>query len=74
MLSTDVVLDRKIDAALQYPELHAEVHTALERFGEQRVREGRYTEIIRYRQHMLPVRTAIEAAVHGRVADATAGC
>ena len=98
----DAALDRKIDAALQYPELRDEVQAALERFGrgafaveclrpvttrlmldafdaelpayerygEQRVREGRYTEIIRYRQHVLPVRAAIEAAVHGRVADA----
>ena len=98
----DAALDRKIDAALQYPELRDEVHAALQRFGrgafaveclrpvttalmldtfdrelpayerygEQRVREGRYTEIIRYRQHVLPVRAAIETAVHGRVADA----
>ena len=41
---------------------------AYERYGEQRVRDGRYTEIIRYRQHVLPVRAATEAAVHGRVA------
>lgn len=98
----DAALDRKIDAAVQYPELRAEVHGALERFGrgafaveclrpastagqleafcaelpgyerygEARVRAGRYTEIIRCRQHVLPVREAIEAAVHGRVADA----
>jgi hypothetical protein len=97
----DAALDRKIDAALQYPELRPEVHAALERFGrsafaveclrpaatplmldamdgevpfyerygEQRVREGRYAEIIRYRQHVLPVRAAIEAIVHGRTAD-----
>lgn len=95
-------LDRKIDAALQYPELRPEVQAALERFGrgafaveclrpattapmldlfdgalpayerygEQRVREGRYSEIIRYRQHVLPVRAAIEAAVHRHLADA----
>ena len=43
---------------------------AYERYGEDRVRAGRYTEIIRYRQHVLPVRAAIEAAVHGRLADA----
>jgi hypothetical protein len=98
----DAALDRKIDAALQYPELRPEVHAALDRFGrgafaveclrpvaptpmpdafdgglpayerygEQRVREGRYADIIRYRQHVLPVRTAIEAAVHEHVADA----
>jgi hypothetical protein len=98
----DRALDRKIDAALQYPELRPEVDAALarfgrrafaieclrpattaqtldafraelpayERYGEQRVREGRYRDIIRYRQHVLPVRAAIETAVHGRVADA----
>lgn len=97
----DAALDRKIDAALQYPELRPEVLAALERFGrgafaveclrpaatarqldafhtvlpsyerygEERVRAGRYTEIIRYAQHVLPVRAAIEAAVHCRVAD-----
>jgi hypothetical protein len=43
---------------------------AYERFGEQRVREGRYAQIIRYRQHVLPVRAAIEDGVLGRVADA----
>ena len=91
----DAALYRKIDAALQYPELRPEVHGALERFGrgafaveclrpvtaaraadtvddeppfyerygEQRVREGRYAEIIRHRQHVQPVRAAIEAAV-----------
>ena len=98
----EAALDRKIDAALQYPELRPEVHAALERYGrgafaveclrpvttalmldaldgelpfyerygEQRVRDGRYAEIIRYRQHVLPVRTAIEAAVHGQTVDA----
>jgi hypothetical protein len=33
-----------------------------ERYGGIRVSEGRYDEIIRYRQHVLPVRTAIEKA------------
>jgi hypothetical protein len=33
-----------------------------ERYGGIRVSEGRYDEIIRYRQHVLPVRTAIEQA------------
>ena len=98
----DAALDRKIDAALQYPELRPEVDGALERFGrgafaveclrpvtaalaadavddelpsyerygEQRVREGRYAQIIRYRQHVLPVRAAIEAAVHGLTTEA----
>jgi hypothetical protein len=35
---------------------------AYERFGEMRRSEGRYSEIIRYRQHVLPVREAIEKA------------
>jgi hypothetical protein len=43
---------------------------AYERHGERRVHEGRYDQIIHYRQHVLPVRAAIDAAVHGRVADA----
>ena len=43
---------------------------AYERYGEQRVREGRYPDVIRYRQHVLPVRLAIERAVRGRAADA----
>ena len=34
-----------------------------EHYGAERVRDGRYAEIIRYRQHVLPVRTAIDAAV-----------
>lgn len=33
-----------------------------ERYGETRRREGRYQEVICYRQHVLPVREAIEAA------------
>jgi hypothetical protein len=89
----EATLDRKIAAALSYPELQGEVQTALqrfgrhafaveclrpaatvatlaafelelpyyERFGEQRVREGRYGEVIRYRDHVRPVRDAIEA-------------
>jgi hypothetical protein len=91
----DAALERKIGAALEYPELRDEVHAALarygrpafaveclrpvttalmldaftreppayERYGEQRVREGRYAEIIRYREHVLPIRDAIAAAV-----------
>ena len=58
-MTTDLMLDAFDDELPAY-----------ERYGEQRVREGRYAEIIRYRQHVLPVRAAIEAAVHGRVADA----
>ena len=34
-----------------------------ERYGQIRVSEGRYTEIIRYRQHVLPVLAAIERAI-----------
>jgi hypothetical protein len=34
-----------------------------ERFGERRVKEGRYSEIIRYRDHVRPVAMAIEAAL-----------
>jgi len=34
-----------------------------ERFGEKRVNEGRYAEIIRYRDHVRPVALAIEAAL-----------
>jgi hypothetical protein len=91
----DAALARKIDAALEYPELRAEVHAALHRFGKQafaveclrpvttrlmierfeheapayesygaiRVNEGRYEEVIRYRDHVLPVRRAIEQAI-----------
>jgi len=35
---------------------------AYERYGTIRVNEGRYDEVIRYREHVLPVRHAIEAA------------
>ena len=34
-----------------------------ERYGRQRVNEGRYSEIIRYRDHVRPVAMAIEAAL-----------
>jgi len=89
----EAALERKIDAALQYPELRDEVQVALARFGrnafgveclrpatttlmierfeqelpiyerhgEQRQREGRYNDVIRYRQHVLPVRAAIQS-------------
>jgi hypothetical protein len=33
---------------------------AYEQFGEQRVGEGRYRQVIRYRQHVLPVLSALE--------------
>lgn len=90
-LSVDA-LDRKIAAALAYPELRDEVTKALarfgrnafareclrpvttrwlieqfeselpayERYGQMRVEEGRYREIIRYRDHVWPVIAAIE--------------
>jgi hypothetical protein len=35
---------------------------AYERYGKMRVDEGRYDEVIRYREHVLPVRHAIEQA------------
>ena len=35
---------------------------AYEHYGQMRVSQGRYQEIIRYRQHVLPVRDAIERA------------
>jgi AcrR family transcriptional regulator len=91
----DAALDRKINAALAYPELHDEVTVALQRFGRSafaveclrpsgtrlmlehferelpayerygqiRVDEGRYTDVIRYREHVLPVLTALAGAV-----------
>lgn len=34
---------------------------SFEAFGEQRVGEGRYREVIRYRRHVLPVLSALEA-------------
>lgn len=36
---------------------------AYERYGEIRVAQGRYQGVIRYREHVLPVRRAIEEAV-----------
>ncbi len=89
---SDTALDRKIAAALAYPELNDEVTKALarfgrsafareclrpvtthrmieqfkseipayERYGQMRVDEGRYREIIRYRDHVWPVIAAIE--------------
>jgi hypothetical protein len=97
----EAALDRKIDAAMHYPELRGEVEAALahfgrrafaveclrpattdsalaafavepplfERHGQMRVGQGRYHEVIRYAQHVLPVRAAIDAAILGRVAD-----
>src|SRR5262249_42745824 len=36
---------------------------AYERYGEFRVKQRRYTDVIRYREHVLPVRDAIQKAV-----------
>ena len=101
----DAALDRKIAAALAYPELRDEVDAALarfgsaafaveclrpvttaavldgfdhdapgyERFGARRVGEGRYADVIRYREHVLPVRRAIEAAAAAGVDRAVGG-
>ncbi len=91
----DAAVERKVAAALDYPELRGEVDAALarfgqaafaveclrpvtmrqmigdfgielpfyERYGETRRKEGLYQEVIRYRQHVLPVLEAIEKAV-----------
>jgi hypothetical protein len=88
----DAALARKIDSALEYPELRDEVSATLQRFGrgafaveclrpaqtrsmieqfsrdrpayerygQMRVEKGLYDEVIRYREHVLPVRTAIQ--------------
>jgi hypothetical protein len=37
-----------------------------ERFGEKRVTEGRYSDVVRYRDHVRPVALAIEAAANHR--------
>ncbi len=90
----EAALERKLEAALAYLELRAEVQAAVERFGRQayaveclrpaatramiarfemekpayersgqiRVGEGRYHEVIRFREHVWPVLAAIEAA------------
>ena len=87
----EAALDRKLTAALAYPEMRYEVEAALgrfgreafaveclrpssthtviaefeqdlpnyERFGQIRVEEGRYADVIRYRDHVLPVIDAI---------------
>jgi hypothetical protein len=47
---------------------------AYEHYGEIRVKQGRYREIIRYRPHVLPVRMAIEKAAGGaRILKPAAG-
>jgi len=87
----DAALQRKIDAAMAYREMQAEVEDALHRFGKQafaseslrpgnsrpvleqfettppryesvgegRVASGRYRHVIRYREHVLPVFSAM---------------
>jgi hypothetical protein len=87
-------IERKIAAALDYPEMRGEVQQLLERFGrnafaEERLREshtpemlerfastppkyeeygamrvgeGRYSEVIRFAEHVLPVAIAVGAA------------
>src|SRR5437867_1819390 len=91
----EAAVERKLRAALNYPEMRVEVQAALlshgkrafaveclrpattaamverfekeppayERLGQIRVNEGRYGEVVRYRQHVLPIRAAIERAV-----------
>jgi hypothetical protein len=92
----DAALERKIAAAMAYPEMQGEVRAALNKFGKQsfaveylrpaatstmlrkfeimppryellgeiRVSEGRYREIVRYREHLLPVFTALGLTTH----------
>ena len=91
----DAALERKITAAMAYPEMQSEVQASLDRFGprafaieslrpsslpmmleqfeqtppsyesfgQSRVREGRYREVIRHRAHVLPVFEALGIAV-----------
>jgi hypothetical protein len=115
----DAAFTRKVAAARNYPELQAEVETALngtvhasfsndpilnersrstygvttannfrveclrpvnlngaepkhaapfyEEYGERQVSAGRYTRVLRYREHMLPLADALEAHVRGAV-------
>jgi hypothetical protein len=92
----DAALERKIAAAMAYPEMQGEVRAALNRFGKQsfaveylrpattsamldkfeivppryellgeiRVSEGRYDEIVRYREHLFPVFAALGLTRH----------
>ncbi|MCA1576753.1 MAG: hypothetical protein LC794_05240 [Acidobacteria bacterium] len=116
----DAAFARKVSAARNYPELHAEVEAALngtvntgftsdpilnersrstygvttannfrveclrpvnvngikpnkdatpfyEEYGERQVSAGRYTHVLRYREHMLPLAEALDAHVRGAV-------
>jgi hypothetical protein len=92
----DAALERKIAAAMAYPEMQGEVRAALNKFGKQsfaveylrpattsamlgtfeitppryellgeiRVSEGRYREIVRYREHLFPVFAALGVTTH----------
>ncbi len=44
-----------------------------ERYGERRVTEGRYSDVIRYRDHVQPVALAIEAAANQMASRAAGG-
>jgi hypothetical protein len=93
----EAALERKLNAAFQYPEMKDEVRVALERFGRGafaveclrpatasimlerfdkecpeyersgriRVEQGVYQDVILYREHVRPVRDAIERAFGG---------
>ena len=92
----EAALQRKIAAAMAYPEMQGEVRAALNKFGKQsfaveylrpattsamldkfeitppryellgeiRVSEGRYREIVRYREHLFPVFAALGVTTH----------
>lgn len=92
----NAALERKIAAAMAYPEMQGEVRAALSKFGKQsfsveylrpattsammhkfeitppryellgeiRVSEGRYSEIVRYREHLFPVFAALGLTKH----------
>ena len=90
----DEAFARKLSAARNYPELQAEVETALnganrfrveclrpvnshslaiespaveppfyEQYGEKQVKSGYYKQVLRYREHMLPLARAIDSYV-----------
>lgn len=86
----DEAFARKLSAARNYPELQAEVETALngpnrfrveclrpvnshslaiddppyyEQYGEKQVKSGYYKQVLRYREHMLPLARALDSHV-----------
>ena len=94
----DEAFARKLSAARNYPELQAEVETALngagnktfrveclrpvnshslatraleddppyyEQYGEKQVKSGYYKQVLRYREHMLPLARALDSHVEG---------